>query len=547
MRVNRTYNLALLVPFLTTLLLCYFFLFGLFFQTLVYGVFDLNYLKYAGLPDFFISMFRIGGMLIVVVLKIWIAYAVLIALVFGIWLLVRMILITSHKHLKFKTRMKIIGLSLGIFALNFLHMFVVLLPKRNRSHPSQLLVGREHLVRRLLHHKRNFTPMSGPDPRQMASRFYQRFVAVATFNNHRFFVTLLLLALTSAGSVIYAGHDARDMRTCLTKAAGKGEVPPLANAASLYPGLNISSLCQDGLDNQPDDVSIAGKFSESMSGFFNFPVVLLKKGSAVTPVLYLGATSRFGLFFNGKTRLPFAVPTDNLGPLFNQPAMSGTGLADDGGFAEITDKLALIEAVAKEHGQSIRRLEEMQAKGKAVDLAPLARKLALLEARADASSAEFKSLESGLGRIAQSLKEVERDHTSRIVSTVPAYCWATKPDLVVGFGSGEIRVYDAAIADKIRRLAYEYGEAGSRFIVISGHSDPSGASFDNYLLSRKRAEGVEALMLRAGLERSALYMVAKGENGNSNGPRRRVEIRDCSLHHRGTTSDAVQTTGHKAS
>lgn len=153
LRVNRTYSLALLVPFLTILLLCYFFIFGLLFDTLVYGVFGLNYLKYAGLSDFFVSMFRTGGMLTVVVIKIWVAYSVLLAVLFSVILVVHMIIQTSHRHLRAGRRLKIVSLGLGIFVLNFLHMFVFILPERNRKDPSHILIGREHLARSLKHHK----------------------------------------------------------------------------------------------------------------------------------------------------------------------------------------------------------------------------------------------------------------------------------------------------------------------------------------------------------------------------------------------------------
>lgn len=118
LRVNRTYSLALLVPFLTILLLCYFFIFGLLFDTLVYGVFGLNYLKYAGLSDFFVSMFRTGGMLTVVVIKFGRLFRSIGGAV-SVILVVHMIIQTSHRHLRAGRRLKIVSLGLGIFVLNF--------------------------------------------------------------------------------------------------------------------------------------------------------------------------------------------------------------------------------------------------------------------------------------------------------------------------------------------------------------------------------------------------------------------------------------------
>ena len=100
--------------------------------------------------------------------------------------------------------------------------------------------------------------------------------------------------------------------------------------------------------------------------------------------------------------------------------------------------------------------------------------------------------------------------------------------MVVTFSVGSTRVTGTETKELIRRLATNYSESESRFIVISGHSDPSGSTFDNYRLSRARAKEVHTLMRSAGLDSSALYMIGRGEDhSSSNLPRRRVEIRDC--------------------
>ncbi|WP_339716729.1 hypothetical protein, partial [uncultured Sneathiella sp.] len=374
-RVNRTYNLALLVPFLTTLLLCYFFVFGLFFETLVYGVFDLNYLKYAGLTDLFISMFRTGGMLTVLVLKIWVIYAIIVGVIFGVWLIVSVIRKTSHKHLKPMRRLKIVGLSLGIFILNILHRFVILMPKRNRRNPSQILVGREHLALSLQRHRRALTSDGEPDPSKAASDIYRRFLAVSTFNNHRFFVSILLLVVVSSGSILYAGHDARKMRECIIQVADKKIVPAAEAAApSLYPGLNISSLCQSSLSDPPEDVDVTEKFRRSLISFFTFPVVLLARGEETDPVLYLGTTARFELFFNGQTRLPFSVPVENLAALF------GDGNAEDSERVKsLETRLDGIEKLAQSNSKAIDSLGKSVQRREARNTANLQRKLNELE------------------------------------------------------------------------------------------------------------------------------------------------------------------------
>src|SRR5690606_41650556 len=103
-------------------------MFGLYFETLHYGIFDLQYLKYAGLSDFFIGMLRNGGMLTAVVLKAWAFYTAIVAILFGVWLLARISHVTSGKHLRPPTRLRMIRLSRGITTLNLVHVYSLLVP-----------------------------------------------------------------------------------------------------------------------------------------------------------------------------------------------------------------------------------------------------------------------------------------------------------------------------------------------------------------------------------------------------------------------------------
>jgi outer membrane protein OmpA-like peptidoglycan-associated protein len=524
LRVNHTYNLALLVPFLTTLLLCYFFVFSLFFETLHYGVFDLQYLKFAGLDDLILNALRNGGVLTVIVLKSWIVYTLILAVIFGVWLLVKVIMATSHRHLKPVRRLRIIGLSLGIFTLNILHMFVILLPKRNRKHPSQILIGREHLALSLHHHRTALKSHNRPNPTTIASDIYRRFLAICTFNNHRFFVTVLLLMLASTGSILYAGHQARELRECIIMVADKKIVPAAAEQQTLYPALNISGLCHSDLSDPPEKVAVSKKFQRSLSSFFSFPVVQLRESQNAEPVLYLGSTSRFELFFNGSTRLPFAVPLQNLGPLYG-----GDTTAEAGRLASLESKIDSIEKTTFQNRENMSALAQSTQQRLELDTAKLTAKLDALERSAAKSAAALDTLEEGLGRISYALNAAEHDHSKRIIATIPDYCWDQSPQMIVTFGVGSTQITSKEPISLIRKLASDYKEAGSHFIVISGHSDPSGSSFDNYRLSRQRAAAVTRLMAEVGLDETALYMIGRGEDNSSNLPQRRVEIRDCSL------------------
>jgi outer membrane protein OmpA-like peptidoglycan-associated protein len=537
LRVNRTYNLALLIPFATALLFAYFFLFGLYFDTLHYGIFDLQYLKYAGLDDFFIGMLRNGGMLTAVVLKAWAFYTFLVAAVFTIWLLARLIHVTSGKHLKLATRLKMIGLSLGIFTLNVLHMFIFMIPQRNRKYPAQIMIGREHLALSLNRHRRTLADKDGPDPAEIAGTLYRRFLAVSTFRNHRFAVTILLLTLASTASILYAGYEARKMRQCIIMASDGRIVPAEKDAATLYPALNMSSLCRSHLDTPAEDISVSSKFRRTLVNFFNFPVVMLKQGQAAKPVLYLGATSRFELFFNGATRLPFAVPVQHLGPLYDPPPMR-----DDSRIAGIETRMGAIEALAQENSRTLleslrlgqensnllKSLADAAKQPLTPDLGAVNHKLARLEQNAAETAAAIDGLQEGMGRIGHALGEIEQTTTARIGASVPEDCWEIDPHLIVTFNVGSTRVSGAETQALIARLAEHFKKREKHFIVISGHSDPSGSTFENYRLSRQRAHEVTNLMLEAGLAKEALFVIGRGEDDSPDLPQRRVEIRDCS-------------------
>lgn len=517
LRVNRTYNLALLAPFLTILLLCYFFVFGLTFDTLVYGVFELNYLQYAGLSDFFISMFRTGGMLTVVVVKIWFSFSVLLAVLFSAVLLIHMIIQTSHRHLNPVRRLKIIGLSLGIFVLNFLHMFVFILPERNRKEPSHILIGREHLARSLKHKKQEATRPHQTKSRATAFKYYQLFLNFCSFRNHKFSATIFLLVLISVLSLYHASVRARDARVCLIDAI-KNKQAPLLAPATLYPGLNMANLCNTSRETQRDDINILLSFARTLGEFFTFPVVQFDIPSKDKPLIYLGSTERFELFFNGETRLPFVVPAQSLPRLFS-PSRA-TSITKNSDFA------VLKKSVHENSTNLVSLSKRISANPTPGDLS-LQKKIARIEEHANRSRKKLRQLELGLDKISYSLFNIESNSNKRSVASIPAECWNRKPHLILSFDVGAAKIKSVTSVEKIERLALIFSKSEHQLILISGFADPSGSYFENARLSHRRAMEVESLMLQMGLKETIFYSVGHGENYSTNLPRRRVEIRDC--------------------
>lgn len=496
-RVNQTYSLALLVPFLTVLLLAYFFLYGIFFDTLVYGVFDLNYLKFAGLSDLFVSMLRVGGLLTVVVLKLWLVFTILTALVLAIALVIKLTIVTSRLHLKFGRRLRIIGLSLGIYVLNFLCLFIFLFPRLNQKEPLQLLVGREHLARTLRAEKKRHHPALPRKFRKTTHTYFRHFLTLSSIRNHRFFATLLVLAITSLVSIIYAGHQARNVRACVTEAAQNPasiDVP-----ASNLPGITITTLCLDGTDPEESDISVAGKFSKSLSSFFSFPAIVLTSNNETIPLVYVGSTDRFELFFSGVTHLPFILPNQNLGLMFN----GGRPHSAD----RITDlqaELAELAAQAQKTGQAIG------------DLTP-----------GDQSGRVLKRLDQKLALLESDLQHVF-DHRQQLsLSSVPSLCWERPPLAILKFDPGKTDISGRAARQLIEDYAMSFLVTDRQRIVLSGYADPTGSAYQNDLISENRATAARALFLAAGLDPAHVTAIGHGEDHGSGLPRRRVEIRDC--------------------
>jgi outer membrane protein OmpA-like peptidoglycan-associated protein len=517
LRVNRTYNLALLVPFLTILLIGYFFVYGMYFDTLIYGVFELNYLKYAGITDFFISLFRTGGMLTVVVLKLWFVYTLLMGLVFTVALLGHMIFHTSRKHLQIGRRLKIIGLSLGIFILNFLHMFIFILPKRDRGKPSHLLIGREHLARTLLYQKIAAAKSLPGEPVRTASNYYQKFLNFSSFRNHRFSATLSLLVLISALSLYHAGQEARETRSCIIAAAEK-KSPPHAAAVTLFPGLNIASLCQKDIGQTYDDNGMFTDFIYSLANFFTFPVVVFDIPANDKPVVFLGSTERYELFFNGETRLPFALPKQTFSNLY-QSLYEPEGVKHSNS-SELEKSIEKNTALLKKLTTKISHSTTYSDEG-------LKQRLERIEIRTNRSFRKLQDLERGLDSVIHDLFSIEKSNSLKRAANLPEGCWAVKPSLVLPFESGSVKITSLKKIKEIQELALEFTRNDRRYIVISGFTDLNGTQHDNYRLSHRRAFEVKEMMLRIGVDETTIFSFGHGENNSGDYPLRRVEIRDC--------------------
>ncbi|MCR9212526.1 MAG: OmpA family protein [Proteobacteria bacterium] len=510
-RVNQTYSLALLAPFLTVLLLGYFFLYGIFFDTLVYGVFDLNYLKFAGLSDLFVSMFRVGGMLTVIVLKLWFVFTLTVALGFAVALLIKLTILTSKLHLKFGRRIRIIGLSLGIYLLNFICLFVFLLPKVNQSRPGHLLIGREHLVRSLNAEKKRHLPPMPRKVRENTADYFRHFQMVSSFRNHRFFAILFVLAVTSILSLFYAGHQAREARNCVIGAVE--EKTSFPTPATLLPGINIAPLCLAGADPDYRNISVTGKFSESLSSFFAFPSIVLTFGTEEVPLVFIGSTNRFELFFSGITRLPFILPNQNLGIMFNP--------SQDSSARKISDIQKELSALADQAQQTEQSVSDLASQS------DQSAREGLIQTLTSKTGRSLKHLDQKLSLLEKNLQQDFKRRQQQNLSTIPIDCWNTAPLAILKFATGRTQVTRTTAQEMIEAYAVKFVESERHHVIVSGYADPSGPTYRNNLISEDRANSVRDLLMASGLDPVHVIAIGHGESTSNSLPRRRVEIRDC--------------------
>ncbi|MEH6525325.1 MAG: OmpA family protein [Sneathiella sp.] len=428
-----------------------------------------------------------------------------------------MIIQTSHRHLKLGLRFRIIGLSLGIFVLNFLHMFVFLLPDGNRKDPSHILIGREHLARSLKHKKQSATKIIPEKARNTASKYYQLFLLFFRFRNHRFSAIISILVLISALSIYHAGEKAKETRSCIMNVAQNGSINRTTPDA-LYPGLNIENLCKSDGGNQIEDLNLFLSFARTLGGFFTFPVVLFDIPSKSKPVIFLGSTERFELFFNGETGMPFAVPVQSLPNLFS--SSSSNSLTKNPEFT-------VLKTTVQKISDKVATLSKSGSEKLVLTSSVLKNKIAKIEERANRSRNKLHQLELGLDKFSYELFQMEKTSTKRISASIPKGCWNTQPELILPFEFGEENISSFITMKKIKNLALTFTERQSQFIIISGFSDPTGSQLDNDRLSHRRANEVKSLLVRTGVKETALYSIGHGENFSDSLPRRRVEIRDC--------------------
>ncbi|USG59896.1 OmpA family protein [Sneathiella marina] len=381
------------------------------------------------------------------------------------------------------------------------------------------MIGREHLARSLKHQKKETRQTSQGAPRAAAFTFYQHFLKFCSFKNHRFSATIILMVAISSMSIYHAGEKARETRNCIIDAVKNDTASPVTSA-KLYPGLNIANLCKVGDEHPFEEVNLFLSFARTMGEFFTFPVVLFDIPSMDKPVIFLGSTERFDLFFNGGTRLPFAVPVQSLQSLFSRSSENAN--SNNPSFTELRNTV-------EKNGRKVANIAIKIAERPLLNSSVLKSKISRIEERTDRSSTKLRQLELGLDKFSNELFQMEKKSNDKIALSIPANCWNSEPNLILPFDVSAVKISSLIRIRKVKELAGEFIGSENQIVVISGFSDPTGPYSDNDRLSHQRAAEVKSLMLQSGLNAASVYSVGHGENFSTHLPRRRVEIRKCTL------------------
>lgn len=504
MRVNHSHNLALLIPLLIGVFSAYFFFFGLLFNTVVFGVFDINYLAFAGIEDLFLNMLRFGAITTLFIFVIWTLYVALLVLVFTVILVVQMIRSTSGGGLTLVQRLKVIGLSFVVFCLNILMMLVIRFPARNRWHLTSMAKRRENFARSLFDLKAKSAPVKISKPVISARDTFKNFLTFRNLANHRFFATILLLFASSLAITYHAGSEAEYARACSLLHNQKAE----ENSFSLFPipALMLKEPCRltNGLSasktkKEKSEESLTQTFIVSLTRFFDFTPVTLQAFDGQINLLHLSSTSRFDLFFNGQSGKSLAVPRGGLLPFYSD--------SDNGG---IEPSVQMIE----------RQIHHLQEKVQTSNTTLFNLNKELKRNTAKLDQIDRSSLKNG--KTATS-KEAAKN------GGIPMHCWRRSPDYIIPFITSSASVENAGFLDRLAKLSIRYRKNQDLSVVITGFADTTGPIGLNQHLSEQRARTISQIFEKLGIDPNRIFPVGMGENVNKTLPPRRVEIRSCRL------------------
>jgi OmpA-OmpF porin, OOP family len=95
-------------------------------------------------------------------------------------------------------------------------------------------------------------------------------------------------------------------------------------------------------------------------------------------------------------------------------------------------------------------------------------------------------------------------------ATPPAPAKASAESLSIAFAEGSTKLSPEALS-QLDGAARLYRDAHPEVMIVSGHTDPSGAEFPNLILSAHRAASVKTALVERGVPADRLQIVAVGQ------------------------------------
>ena len=432
MRVRHSENLAYLMPAITLIAFGYLLVFGLIYKSSIFSIFGLNFLEYAGIEDIAIQILRLGVIIFAALVALWLAYALILALIFSFVLIVRMIRNTDKSGLSFFTRIRLIGLSMLVLWFNMLIRFVSLLPSLQSRHGDRISSRRDNLTITIFKTRNEDGNLRPGQPVLNAREVFVEYLYLRSFGQHRMLMTTIVVFILSSALLLLSVNQASEFKHCFDETAVIDTDDDNVNSAIPYGSITPQSFCGFEGDN-----------SRLLGFFMDIHEVTFTLDDGPVPLLHLATTSRFHVFYDGRNGKSLLIPKGSLAAQSHKP--------DE----ELKDSINKVEIqVAEING---RLDQSMQS---------------ILEIRT-LIAATLKQNEIQSTRLSEIANKSTVSEEGVVVSHS---CLQQPPIQIVAFELGSAAVDDPYLIDRLELLSQHLQEKPTQKIILAGFADKSGTS-----------------------------------------------------------------------
>ncbi|WP_169568828.1 hypothetical protein [Sneathiella limimaris] len=214
MRVNRTRNLALLVPGLCLLLSLYFLIFSLFLDATVFNLFQIPYFKLIGVEDAVLGLLHLGALVLVGTFALWLVYSVILAIAFFCLLTVHMVGEVKNMPISLGRKITVVLISLTVLSFNMLMRVLLIVPFSGRVKDGEVKVSDKRFSRAFINLQNKDGELRAGRPFLAAKAVFQRYLFFKEVGNHKFFSFTLILVGLSLAIGYQTWREAQKTLTC---------------------------------------------------------------------------------------------------------------------------------------------------------------------------------------------------------------------------------------------------------------------------------------------------------------------------------------------